>query len=84
MGAVVNIQEAKAQLSRLVEEAAAGREIVIAKSGRPIARLVALEPAVKLKKFGSLKGRFTVPEAEAFNRALPDAVRAAFGGASKP
>ena len=40
----VNIHEAKTHLSRLVEEAAAGDEIVIAKAGKPIARLVPYEP----------------------------------------
>ena len=44
----VNLYEAKTQLSALVEAAAAGEEIVIAKNGKPCARLVALpEPAVK-------------------------------------
>lgn len=38
----VNIQEAKTHRSRLVEEAASGQEIIIAKSGRPVARLIAL------------------------------------------
>jgi prevent-host-death family protein len=38
----VNIHEAKTHLSRLVEEAAGGEEIVIAKAGRPVARIVAL------------------------------------------
>ena len=40
----VNLYEAKTQLSALVDEAGAGAEIVIAKNGKPIARLVALEP----------------------------------------
>ena len=39
----VNISQAKTHLSRLVEEAASGEEIVIAKNNRPVARLVALE-----------------------------------------
>ncbi len=43
----VNLYEAKTQLSSLVEEAKAGEEIVIAKNGKPTARLVALEPPVE-------------------------------------
>jgi prevent-host-death family protein len=46
----VNLYEAKTQLSRLVEEAAKGEEIVIAKNGKPIARLVALAKPKRLKK----------------------------------
>lgn len=41
----VNLYEAKAQLSELVRRASEGEEIVIAKHGRPVARLVALAPA---------------------------------------
>ncbi|MCM5572067.1 type II toxin-antitoxin system prevent-host-death family antitoxin [Burkholderiaceae bacterium FT117] len=58
---IVNLYEAKTQLSALVERAANGEEIVIAKAGRPLARLVAFEPAPALK-FGSLKGKIEVPE----------------------
>jgi len=58
---IVNLYEAKTQLSALVERAAAGEEIVIAKAGRPLARLVAYEPAPALK-FGSLKGKLEIPE----------------------
>jgi prevent-host-death family protein len=49
----VNIYEAKTQLSSLVERAAKGEEIVIAKAGKPMARLVATETAMKPhRKFG--------------------------------
>ena len=57
----VNIHEAKTHLSRLVEEVAAGGEIVIAKNGVPRARLVPLERARKLK-FGVLKGKIRYPD----------------------
>ena len=43
----VNLYEAKTQLSALVDQAAAGEEIVIAKNGKPCARLLALEPAAE-------------------------------------
>jgi len=54
----VNIHEAKTHLSRLVEQAAAGEEVVIAKAGRPIARLVPVDRATP-RKPGLAKGRVT-------------------------
>ena len=53
----VNIQYAKTQLSRLVEEAAAGEEIVIAKAGKPLVKLVALSALEGPRKLGSLAGK---------------------------
>jgi prevent-host-death family protein len=54
----VNIHEAKTHLSRLVEDVAKGEEIVIAKAGKPMARLVPIEAAVRrTPKFGTLKGK---------------------------
>ena len=50
MSKQVNLYEAKTQLSRLVEEAAKGEEIVIAKNDKPIARLVSLKKAPSSKK----------------------------------
>lgn len=55
---VVNIHEAKTHLSRLVARAAAGEEIVIAKAGKPMARLVALERP--RRKAGTLAGKFRI------------------------
>ncbi|MFN0162514.1 MAG: type II toxin-antitoxin system Phd/YefM family antitoxin [Burkholderiales bacterium] len=79
MDTIVNIHEAKTHLSRLLEEVADGKQIIIAKAGKPVARIAPLEPPVKPKKFGALKGRFAVPEPEEFNRPLPDDVLATFG-----
>jgi prevent-host-death family protein len=62
MSKAVNIHEAKANLSRLVEQAAAGKEIIIAKAGKPLARLVPLAAAVRPKKLGMLKGKMKVPD----------------------
>ena len=50
MSKQVNLYEARTRLSRLVEEAAKGTVIIIAKNGKPIARLVALEKPKRLKK----------------------------------
>ncbi len=53
----VNIHEAKTHLSRLVDRAAAGEEIVIARAGKPLARLVAYVPPVKDRELGLWKGK---------------------------
>lgn len=58
MSTQVNIHEAKTHLSRLVERASAGEEIVIAKAGEPRARLVPLEPPRRARREpGSMRGR---------------------------
>ena len=51
----VNIHDAKTHLSRLVDEAAAGREIIIAKAGKPVAKLAPLSD--RPRKLGTLKGK---------------------------
>ena len=50
------IHDAKTHLSRLLDRAAAGEEIIIGRAGKPVARLVALEPATPIR-FGGLEGR---------------------------
>jgi prevent-host-death family protein len=75
----VNIHEAKTHLSRLVEQAAAGDEIVIAKAGRPLARLVAFRPAVEEpRKLGRLKGQIAIPDD--FDAPLPEELLRSFEG----
>lgn len=61
---IVNIHEAKTHLSRLVEEAVNGRPFIIAKAGKPLAKVVPLdEPVVDVKRrIGFLKGTFTLPD----------------------
>lgn len=73
---IINIHEAKTHLSRIVEEVAAGSEVIIAKAGRPVARLVPLEPAVKKKNLGLLRGTFTVPDD--FDAPLPPELLSSF------
>ena len=60
----VNVLEAKNQLSRLLEqdESGAEPEIVIARHGRPVARLVPLEEQPVERRIGIAKGRFEVPD----------------------
>jgi prevent-host-death family protein len=74
----VSLYEAKTQLSRLVDRAAAGEEIVIAKSGRPRARLVPLEDTRVLRVPGRGKGRWRVRKD--FDAPLPDDVLRGFEG----
>lgn len=59
---IVNIHEAKTQLSRYVDQAAAGEEIIIARSGKPVARLVSLSAPTKPRTLGLGAGRFHMPE----------------------
>ena len=58
----VNIHEAKTNLSRLLEEVAAGKEIIIAKAGKPMARLVPLAAAAKTRRLGLFNGELNVPD----------------------
>ncbi len=74
----VNIHEAKTQLSRLVEEVAAGQEVIIAKAGKPMARLVPLEAAPQPRRLGLFKGQLNVPDD--FDAALPEGILASFEG----
>ena len=55
--AIVNMHEAKTHLSRLVQRAAAGEEIVIARAGKPAAKLVAYEEKPKRRKLGGWEGK---------------------------
>jgi prevent-host-death family protein len=57
----VNIHEAKTHLSRLLDEVSEGKEVVIAKSGKPVARLVPFRKRTERRKLGLLAGRFSVP-----------------------
>ena len=56
----VNIHEAKTHFSRLVERAAKGEEIVIARAGRPLARLMPLASPTRPRRPGLLKGRIRI------------------------
>jgi prevent-host-death family protein len=76
---VVNIYQAKTQLSKLVEQAAAGEDVVIARNGRPVARLTGLHKKQKrMVGFGALKGKGWI--ADDFDAPLPDEILARFEG----
>jgi prevent-host-death family protein len=74
----VNLYEAKTNLSQLVERAAAGEEIVIAKAGRPLARLVPLAKRTTPRPLGLLAGQVRI--GEDFDDPLPDDIQKAFDG----
>ena len=75
----VNIYEAKTQLSKLVDKAAEGEDIVIARNGKPVARLTALDKKQKrLIGLGALEGKGWI--ADDFDAPLPDEVLAEFEG----
>lgn len=67
--AVYNMHDAKSNLSRLVDQAAAGREVIIAKAGKPAARLVALDAGRHGIRVGVAEGKFAIPED--FDEPLP-------------
>ncbi len=69
-----NVYAAKTQLSHLIDEAAAGKEIIIARAGKPVAKLVSL--GRKKHRLGLLKGKFTVPAD--FDAPLPKGILSAF------
>jgi len=72
-----NLYEAKTHLSALVERAAAGEEIVIAKSGKPRARLVPLEETRPERRPGRGRGRAKI--LPSFDDPLPEDIAVAFG-----
>jgi prevent-host-death family protein len=72
----VNIHEAKTHLSRLLERVAMGEEVIIAKAGEPVAKLVPITPSARKFKLGCAKGEFVVPDD--FNDPLPKEVEDLF------
>ena len=74
---LLNLYEAKTRLSALVDEAAAGAEIIIAKNGRPMAKLVPLR-AVARRRPGRAKGKIWM--AADFDAPLPPDVLDGFAG----
>jgi prevent-host-death family protein len=75
---IVNISEAKTDLSRLLEEVSQGKDVVIAKSGKPMAKLTVFAPAKPVGKPGFLKGKIKI--AENFDAHLTDDLLNAFEG----
>jgi prevent-host-death family protein len=76
MGKPVNLYDAKTRLSELVDRAAAGEEVIIAKAGKPMARLVPLQVRERIPGRG--KGKIQI--AEDFDAPLPDGILRSFEG----
>lgn len=74
---VVNVHEAKTHLSRLLERVSAGEEIVIAKAGRPVAKLIPYLESEEPRKMGGWKGRVWI--ADDFDELPPDLLAAFYG-----
>ena len=73
---VCNISEAKAQLSALVEAVLKGDEVILAKAGKPVAKIVPYSGAARPRKPGALAGKIRI--ADDFD-SLPDEIAEAFG-----
>ena len=77
----VNVHEAKTHFSKLLQRVAAGEDIVIAKAGKPVARLTALKPKRAPRRLGLAKGKVFVPDD--FDAPMPD-FEAEFYGEATP
>jgi prevent-host-death family protein len=74
----VNIHEAKTHLSRLIEAAVKGEPFIIAKSGKPLVKVTAIEAAPPVRRLGFLAGEFKVPDD--FGTMFQDEIIAMFEG----
>lgn len=76
MATVCNISQAKAQLSALIEEVGEGNEIILAKAGKPVAKLIPYSGPAQPRKPGSMEGKIWIsPDFDS----LPDDMAEAFG-----
>jgi prevent-host-death family protein len=76
MSEIINIHDAKTHLSRLLERAHSGEEIILAKAGKPYAKLVPITPVSRSRRPGRLDGRVT----DAFFEPLPEDELSAWEG----
>jgi antitoxin (DNA-binding transcriptional repressor) of toxin-antitoxin stability system len=74
----VNIHEAKTQLSRLIERAVKGETFIIAKAGKPLVKVEALDAPAVPQRLGFMKGEFTIPKD--FNHMGEGEIATLFGG----
>jgi len=82
MNKVIDIHEARRHLSRILKDVAEGAEVVIARAGIPVARLVPIGTRPRPKQLGLLEGRIEVPDD--FDAPLAPQVLADFEGRSSP
>ena len=78
----VNVYEAKTRLSQLLDQAAAGEDVVIARNGRPVARLVPVTPAPKRRQRGVWKGKGWI--ADDFDETPQDLIDLFYDGPIEP
>lgn len=79
----VNVHEAKTHLSRLLADVERGEEVVIARAGKPVARLLSAEPVSRpRRRLGPLRGQFAVPDD--FDHWAQDEIVAMFDGSGHP
>ena len=71
----INIHDAKTRFSRLIEAVIRGEDVIIAKAGKPVAKLIPYE-VKKVKKFGALRGKIKI--SEDFDKPLSDDVMKTF------
>lgn len=74
----INIHEAKTHLSKLIETAINGEETIIAKAGKPVAKLIPIGITKPKRRFGGLKGSIKI--ADDFDAPLPDNTISDFEG----
>jgi prevent-host-death family protein len=74
----INIHEAKTQLSKLIEAVEAGEEVIIARAGKPVARLVPFKPVKPVRMPGLMQGKIWI--SEDFNDPLPEDILDYFEG----
>jgi prevent-host-death family protein len=74
----VNIHEAKTQLSRLIDQATKGEPFIIAKAGKPLVKVMAIDTPPISRRIGFMTGQFEVPED--FDRMGAEEIDALFGG----
>ena len=77
----LNVHEAKTGFSRLLARVERGEEIIIARAGKPVARLIAFDPVAGVPILGADQGSFVVPED--FDAPLPEELLAAFEGGAR-
>jgi prevent-host-death family protein len=72
----VNVHEAKTHLSRLLKRVSAGEEITISRAGVPVAKLIAVAPALGMRPLGAMQGQISI--GDDFDAPLPDDILASF------
>ncbi|MGD0836063.1 MAG: type II toxin-antitoxin system Phd/YefM family antitoxin [Polyangia bacterium] len=77
----VNVHKAKTDFSRLLARVEKGEEIIIARDGKPVARLIAFDSSTGVPTLGADVGAFVIPDD--FNAPLPEDLVAAFEGRAK-